>query len=305
MDLDAWSEYELLVACSGAPVIFKYYSTTVKRITEHIAVKISSTDEREYRNQVVAHQNLQNCPLKVPRPLRFFAYPRQHGGPVFPRGYLFMEFIKGTTLEQLFAQDPDSKAMILPRVRSALQCLQTVKSDVPGSLWGDSYVYGFPWADNEARIRSIEELQARINQRLETRKKRSVLVLSPAPYVLCHLDINLRNIIITDEGQDIVLLDWNSAAFYPEIFELASLTWRGDEYLLTDRTKEDTDEDHDLQCLRLVQNISIRYHLCVYQPTRERFLKRMLTYDTVVPSHNLRVRNLMAPAPRDRRQPCF
>jgi aminoglycoside phosphotransferase (APT) family kinase protein len=282
MDLDAWSEYELLVACSSAPVIFTYYGTPIKRLTEHIAVKISSTDEREYRNQVVAHQNLQDAALRVPRPLRFFVHPLRYGRSL-PRGYLFMEYIKGLTLEQLFARDPESKEMIMPQVRSALQCLKTVKSDVPGSLWGGSCVYGFPWADNEAHITSIEELQARINQRLEKRKKRPVLTLPPAPYILCHLDINLRNIIITDEGKDVVLLDWNSAAFYPESFELASLAWRCDEHLLTERTKEDIDNDHDLHCLGLVQSMSIRWHLCVHLSIFELLFDKMLTYTSFEP----------------------
>jgi thiamine kinase-like enzyme len=118
-----------------------------------------------------------------------------------------------------------------------------VKSDIPGSLASDGLVGGFPWGDNRTYIRSVAELRARIDQRLRIR--RLTLTLAPAPYVLCHLDLNLRNIMI-DEGDQVVLLDWANAAFYPSIFELASLSSCGDAYLLTD---EDVVNDYDLRCL--------------------------------------------------------
>jgi serine/threonine protein kinase len=116
MNLDAWSEYELLVACSVGEVIFNLKGgTTVIRITDSILVKIVMPDDREYMNQKAAYRELQGTKLKVPKPLRHFVRGL--------RSYLFMEYIKGGTLEQRFVRDSHSKTSLLPRVRSALESL--------------------------------------------------------------------------------------------------------------------------------------------------------------------------------------
>jgi thiamine kinase-like enzyme len=251
MQLDDWSEYELLVACDAAPVIYSVedWGNEVRRISQSTVVKIMSSNDREYLNQIVVHRELQGTIVKIPEPFRFIV----HGH----RGYLFMESIEGLTLERLFETQPQLRGPTLDKARLALQCLHGIKRDRPGPLVDGYDTPGFPWGQRTVKIRSADELQARIDQRLERLEKRRKLgwtmKLPDAQYSLCHMDLNLSNIILTT-NDEIALIDWSTATFYPRKFELAMLSVSKKQYLLTN---EDTSDDLDLNKLRAVEAMSI------------------------------------------------
>jgi aminoglycoside phosphotransferase (APT) family kinase protein len=213
-----------------------------------VAVKIMSSNDREYRNQIVVYRELQGTIVKVPEPLRFIV----HGH----RGYLFMEFVEGMTLEKLFKSRPELRGSTLDKVRLALRCLHDIKRDRPGPLVDGYETPGFPWGQRLVKIRSADEPQARVDQRLERLERRRklgwVLQLPGAPYSLCHMDFNLCNIMLTT-NDEVALIDWSTATFYPEKFELAMLSVSNKQYLLTD---EDTSGDLDLNKLRAVEAMS-------------------------------------------------
>jgi thiamine kinase-like enzyme len=250
MQLDEWSEYELLVACDGAPVIYKAedWGNEVRRISQSMVVKIMSSNDREYLNQIMVHRELQGTIVKIPEPFRFIV----HGHT----GYFFMEFIEGLTLEKLFETQPQLRDATLDKVRLALKCLHGIERDRPGPLVDGHYTPGFPWGLRTVKIRSADELQVRVDQRLERLEQRRKLgwtmKLPGAPYSLCHMDLNLRNIILTTNNE-IALIDWSTATFYPKKFELAMLSVSKQQYLLTD---EDTSDDLDLNKLRAVEAMS-------------------------------------------------
>ena len=45
-----------------------------------------------------------------------------------------------------------------------------------------------------------------------------------APLVLCHCDMNMRNILVGDDGR-LYLLDWSMSGFYPPWFEYVNWKW--------------------------------------------------------------------------------
>jgi thiamine kinase-like enzyme len=74
------------------------------------------------------------------------------------------------------------------------------------------------------------------------------------------MGLNLNNIILTT-NDEVAVIDWSTAMFYPEKFELAMLSVSDKQYLLTD---EDTRDDLDLNKLRAVDAMSTCNYLWVY-----------------------------------------
>jgi thiamine kinase-like enzyme len=67
---------------------------------------------------------------------------------------------------------------------------------------------------------TISDIEEYYNKR--QLKDSTHLNLARYPLVFCHLDIAPRNILVLDDGS-LCLIDWESAGFYPRLFERSAI----------------------------------------------------------------------------------
>ena len=185
--------------------------------------------------QKYAAQNLNHRGIvRVPHVYRYFQGNSTRPGHPWPKGYLFMEYIPGLTLEQ---EGPDLSHSTV--AEDICECLaETVlelssitdnNNGIPGPVGGGKPLKGYLWGDNGTKVvlNSVNDLNHWLNKRLNHINKE--IEVRPYPLVLCHLDLSRRNIKLmrdcskkTNSNYSICLLDWGHAGLFPRFFELAA-----------------------------------------------------------------------------------
>ena len=180
------------------------YGNTVLRISGHLAVKFGvHVKEAEAQNQRKAYQLLNPHIVRVPKVHDFF----EHAS----KGYLVMEFIEGQTI------DPLEDEALVKRLSDVLKSFERVSNYKSGPLQGNMAT-GCLWPEGESvQLNGIEDVECFYKSRL--RKTEPTPALTDFSLVLCHLDFVPRNILWLHDGT-ICLLDWESAGFYPRLFEV-------------------------------------------------------------------------------------
>lgn len=169
---------------------------SVIRISEDAVVKCGfGVSQFEAANQQRACEILDPTIVRVPRVYRFFVRELD--------GYLIMEYINGQPIS--FMMEPDA---FLKPMAHVLKLFEQVQRAKPGPLH-ESIAFGQLWLDYDpiapANILDIEEYY----------NKRQLKNLT-------HLDIAPRNILALEDGS-LCLIDWNSAGFYPRLFERTAI----------------------------------------------------------------------------------
>ncbi|KAM5442075.1 hypothetical protein MferCBS31731_002904 [Microsporum ferrugineum] len=118
------------------------YSNHVVRISDTIAVKYGyGVSPGEAATQRYAYQHLNQRVVRVPRVYRYFQDKTE---PSWPKGYLFMEYIPGRSLEGLDLLPDD----ISERLAAIVSELASVRGGtVPGRVDGGT-LQGYLWGDN-------------------------------------------------------------------------------------------------------------------------------------------------------------
>jgi len=221
----------------------------ITRITEHTVVKGAQDIDEDVPvpSEVLALQMVrEQTSIPVPRVIR-----------VFTKGYstwIAMEHIPG---DQLSAVWPTLSffgrlrvAFTLRRYVRQLRAICDPRSAVPGPLGKtpadvrtcQSPLFGTiietrgPFASypelsaffNDRLVRAMENNGGNHNTPMETFD-------DSKPLVLTHQDINMRNVIVGDDGR-LWLLDWAWAGFYPRWFEFVAMKRQaGNEELVTEQ----------------------------------------------------------------------
>jgi thiamine kinase-like enzyme len=129
-------------------------------------------------------------------------------------GYLVMEYFKGQPLSSM---SPDA---YLEPIAKVLKLFEGVQRAKPWPLH-ESFAFGQLWLDDDPIApTTILDIEEYYNKR--QLKNLVHIELAGYPLVFCHLDIAPRNILIS-EGGTLCLVDWNSAGFYPRLFERTTL----------------------------------------------------------------------------------
>ncbi|KAI9748153.1 MAG: hypothetical protein M4579_007298 [Chaenotheca gracillima] len=190
----------------------------VIKLSDTIAVKYGlGVTYDEAATQEFAHQNIKSSVVRVPRVYRFLEAGPEPGRK---KGYLFLEYVSGRTMDTL---DLSIHEDIVPRIAKVIEHLgQILGGGVPGPVGGGA-PQGYLWGDfgAEAIFGSVTDMNAWLNKRLALRDMS--IDLTPYPLVLCHMDLCRRNMILDEEENSIWLLDWGHAGFYPRFFELCTL----------------------------------------------------------------------------------
>ncbi|KFY61772.1 hypothetical protein V496_04898 [Pseudogymnoascus sp. VKM F-4515 (FW-2607)] len=194
----------------------------VIKLSDEITVKYGyGVTPAEAATQEFAYQNVDRSIIRVPRVFRFF---EDKSDKSWPRGYLFMEYIAGTSLKDLDI-DLDIHNGIIPRVATIISHLGQITGDqTPGPLGGGA-CRGYLWGDDGARtaFSSVSDMNRWLNRRLIIRDES--IDLTPHPLVLCHMDLCRRNMILGEDNQSICLVDWAHAGLFPRFFEVATLSF--------------------------------------------------------------------------------
>ena len=88
-------------------------------------------------------------------------------------------------------------------------------------------------------------------------------------FVLCHLDIASRNIIVL-ENDSICLLDWESAGFFPRFFEICTqhiVFWREERFSGQILKRMEISEEEDVQTKIMLRRYGNYQHWALYLQT--------------------------------------
>ena len=168
----------------------------------------------EARNQERAYDLVDPELVRIPQVIEFFETTNNQSQP---EGYLIMEYIRGRTIAE-----PDD--IQLSQIVTIVDYLFSIRGPVPGSLTGSALRGNLFSEARDLQPRNIKELEDWINRRVRGKQ----VELGSFPLGLCHLDVAPRNIIWPSHGPP-CLIDWESAAFLPRVFESCSHKVTGSE----------------------------------------------------------------------------
>ncbi|KUL89800.1 hypothetical protein ZTR_00464 [Talaromyces verruculosus] len=191
----------------------------IVKVTDTIIAKWGWTvTAAEAAMQEFAYNHLDKEIVRVPRVHRFV---QDDEG----RGYLFMEYIPGQTLADLDVKRYDIVSRVAKIVEHLGQ-IQAPPEQGPGPITDDRGPKGYLWGDDGVRkpFKSITDLNEWINRRIVLRKMNESVGLSQYSLVLCHMDLCRRNMLLSEDGKSIYLLDWGHAGFFPRFYEVATLS---------------------------------------------------------------------------------
>jgi hypothetical protein len=215
------SDDEITLTCSkilasGTEDVLSYHTggTAVVAISHQLVVKFgAAVTFDEFNNQTIACQLLsQSESVRVPQPYYFFQ--RDH------IGFIVMDYVTTQTA-------PPYEHVSAERVVALLHVFATIVSNKPGSLSGGP-CRGLLWSDHhDFTPEKIHDIEKYFSKRLPGV---SDVTLNAYPAVLHHGDLATRNLII--KGDQMYVLDWASAGYFPKLFEVAAMQRNAEEPLL-------------------------------------------------------------------------
>lgn len=180
---------------------------SVIRLSNDTVIKCGyGVTKEEFINQPRAYDLVYQMVIRVPQAHRFFAY--------MDIGYIIMEFIHGETVSSKW------DAQSCQSIAKALAHFPQIQSDQLGPLSG-GLALGLLWIEGDwISSMSSSDIEHYFNARqLQHRQK---LNIRGQNFILCRLDIAPRNILRLRDGS-LYLLDWASAGFYTQFFEICAL----------------------------------------------------------------------------------
>lgn len=140
-----------------------------------------------------------------------------------------MEYIPGKQLNHAWPTlSLRAKLRIAWTLRSYVRQLRKIRGVRPGPpgdgvLLCDGHVFGYtpkgPFADQAALASYFRKFLACYFPRPSSYDPFDLI----KPLVLTHFDLNMRNILLGDDGQ-VWIIDWGWSGYYPEWFEFLSMT---------------------------------------------------------------------------------
>ncbi|KAF2755639.1 hypothetical protein EJ05DRAFT_503099 [Pseudovirgaria hyperparasitica] len=206
-DISSMPEEDLVAYGNVAPVLYSLASMKVVRLSKSLVMKFGNT--------VLASEGetMKYVAMKFPK----FMLPRVH------RCFNIQETISyfGDELS------PGTRESVIKQVAVMINQLQSIRCDRPGGISGEKS-RGMWFSDYGAGpFRSKEVFQDWIAWKLKMSKRYQhalpeTLALECSTFVLVHGDISPRNLVLGNNNQ-IWMIDWGYAGFYPPIFEAATI----------------------------------------------------------------------------------
>lgn len=152
--------------------------------------------------------------------------------------FIVMRFVSGMVMERKWPElSPEQREKLINDIAGMIELLHGIEIDRPGPVGDASRCFGPLFTSYGAGpFERPEDLAYWLNNRLRVCKCFKKVPEDRPPFsidslVMCHMDLNPRNIIVDDQLQP-WLVDWGRAGGYPRYFEVANLEHtRGTEYL--------------------------------------------------------------------------
>ncbi|KAH9911869.1 kinase-like domain-containing protein [Fomitopsis serialis] len=239
-------EIEDLIGCSAQkyPERIAFGDHHITRVTDTIVSKFGQDveeDVAEPSEALTLDLVFRHTTIPVPRVRRIIRDP-------IGITLILMDYIPGRQLSVVWpTMSLEERLCVVFTLRDYVRQLQAVRhprSAVPGPVapgdeartcespvWGQlierrgpftSYRDFSIWCDRAQRV-GIDLLKKKPRWTTsDLRFEPFDTIMGSSPFVLCHQDLNMRNIIVGDDGR-LWLVDWAWAGFYPPWFEYISM----------------------------------------------------------------------------------
>ncbi|KAH6485779.1 hypothetical protein HBI56_202350 [Parastagonospora nodorum] len=224
-DICSMPEEELISYGKVAPALHSLGRTKVVRLSKTLAMKFGPTvlaSEGETMRYVAT-----KLPgVRLPRVYRCFNV-NQSSPRSGVQGYIVMDYIDSPSLDTCWDElSLRIQQSVVKQVAAMVDQLQSVHSDRPGVIGGGIShgkcfsIYG------SGLFRTKEAFQKWIDRKLYLSKRCMQTSQNTTPlqcpyFVLVHGDLSPRNLVL-DTCNQVWLIDWECAGFYPPILEAAS-----------------------------------------------------------------------------------
>ena len=155
---------------------------------------------------------------------KIFSYTRNDED--FPNGYIINEYLHGTSADRLYLTREETSDIYS---KLALQLSKTHKikftkcgfifNGIPESVSFTTHLDTFFIYGNNNIKHVYKENELNEIKRILVNKLKPCDDIQPC---LCHLDIQLKNLIV--DGENITLIDWDDARAFPAVVDIARLT---------------------------------------------------------------------------------
>jgi aminoglycoside phosphotransferase (APT) family kinase protein len=143
--------------------------------------------------------------------------------------YMVMDHIKGETLAECWSHlSWWSRLNVVWTLRGYMSQLRQLQRSTPGPVVRTPSEGHFFTEYGAGPFNSYEEMVDWFNHKLDVAQKKSKAPRNAPrwdcswPLVFVHNDLNMRNVLLGEDGQ-VYLLDWARSGFYPAWFEYASM----------------------------------------------------------------------------------
>ncbi|KAF2759358.1 kinase-like protein [Pseudovirgaria hyperparasitica] len=225
-DILSIPQAELILAAETAPTIHALDRNRVSRITRGLVIKSHTYTLPSEVNamELVAEKTS----IRVPKVHRSFFV--QSYGLFQSLGYIVMDYIDGLSLDKCWETLPQStRDDIIHQVADMIAQLQSVQLPTPGPLGGGPSQGKWFTPYGAGPFTGPLDLEKYFNERLQIAKNFSRVSKSIPPFnletsifVLTHLDIAPRNLVLDSDGK-VWLIDWANSGAYPPMLEIATL----------------------------------------------------------------------------------
>ncbi|KAF2126977.1 hypothetical protein P153DRAFT_399055 [Dothidotthia symphoricarpi CBS 119687] len=228
-DISSMPEEELIAYGKVAPVLYSIARMKVVRLSKTLVMKFGTTVLAS-EGETMRYVATKFSGVRLPQVYRCFNI--DHSSSYFGvEGYIVMDYIESPSLDTCWDElTLDVQKSVAEQVAAMVDQLQSVHCDHPGvngggisrGMWFSDYGAGpFPTKD---------VFQKWITWKLNMSKRYKqaspdALPLQCPYFVLVHGDLSPRNLIL-DTSNQVWLIDWGCAGFYPPIFEAASAKYQ-------------------------------------------------------------------------------